>query len=283
MANNKLATKSQFDLSQARNRIVGHVELLPSEILDHPGQAWDHPVAQAKALTGILNEVGIVDEPLVYKSERANGAWVTIDGHLRKSLDPNKAWPCTVLDVTDEEADYILATHDPVGQMKQTNAEMLDALLSTVTSANEAVQEMFTDIAQKAGLYLEHQTTAEEEAEKQQYSIKVEAPIYKPSDTRPAISELYDNSKTQRLQAEIAEAEFLTAEERAFLSCAAQRHTVFHYNKIADFYAHASAATQRLMENSALIIIDFDRAIELGYVKLWTAAAEQYERDYDDA
>lgn len=149
------SSSSIFDLSQVRNRIIGHVELLPSEILDHPGQAWDHPTAQANALVGILEEVGIVDEILIYKSERAGGKYVTPDGHLRKSLDPQKPWPCTILDLSDEEADYVLATKDPVGMMKQTNAAALDALLSSVSSSNQAVQEMLADVAAQAGLYLE--------------------------------------------------------------------------------------------------------------------------------
>lgn len=153
---NKAASAKGFDLSQVRNRIIGHIELLPSEILDHPGQAWDHPASQAQALAGILGEVGIVDEILVYKSERAGGKWVTPDGHLRKSLDPKKLWPCTVLDLTDTEADYVLATKDPVAMMKQTNAAALDALLASVESSNQAVQEMLADVAAKAGLYIEY-------------------------------------------------------------------------------------------------------------------------------
>lgn len=157
-----MSDKNQFDLSKIKNRVIGHIDLLPSEILSHPGQAWDHPTAQAEALVGILEEVGIVDEILVYKSERAGGAWVTPDGHLRKSLDPRKPWPCTVLDLTDAEADYVLATKDPVGMMKRTNAEALDALLSSVESSNKAVQEMLADVAAKAGLYIEHGAPAVE-------------------------------------------------------------------------------------------------------------------------
>ena len=151
-----MSDKNQFDLSKIKNRVIGHIDLLPSEILSHPGQAWDHPTAQAEALVGILEEVGIVDEILVYKSERANGAWVTPDGHLRKSLDPNKPWPCTVLDLTDAEADYVLATKDPVGMMKRTNAAALDALFASVESSNKAVQEMLADVAAQAGLYLDN-------------------------------------------------------------------------------------------------------------------------------
>lgn len=144
-----------FDLSKVRNRLVGTIELLPGEIQDHPLQAWDHPGTQAAALVGALQEVGVVDRLLVYKSARAHGAWVTPDGHLRKSLDPDFPWPCDIVDLTDEEADYILATKDPIGAMKRTNAESLDALLSAVSSGNPAIQEMFADMAQKAGLYLE--------------------------------------------------------------------------------------------------------------------------------
>jgi hypothetical protein len=59
------ASKGRFDLGAVRNRIVGHVELLPTEIQDHPGQAWDHPEFQAKALMGVLGELGIIDELLV--------------------------------------------------------------------------------------------------------------------------------------------------------------------------------------------------------------------------
>lgn len=154
-----MANKS-FDLSGVRNRIIDHIELLPSEVRDHPGQAWDHPSEQARALHGILSELGIIDELLVYKSERAGGAYVTIDGHLRKSLDSSKSWPCTVLDLTDAEADYALATHDPVGMMKKTNVEALDALLSEVSSGDAAVQSLLADTARRAGLYLDRDVDA---------------------------------------------------------------------------------------------------------------------------
>lgn len=143
------------NLSTIRNRIVGHVELYPSEIQDHPGQAWDHPVGQVKSLTGILRQYGIVDELLVYKSPRAGGAYVAIDGHLRKGLDPHRAWPCTVVDLTDEEADGVLLTFDLVGQMKQANVAALDALLASVEIQDEAVQKMLAAAAAETGLYLD--------------------------------------------------------------------------------------------------------------------------------
>ena len=56
--------------------------------------------------------------------------------------------------------------------------------------------------------------------------------------------------------------------EKEFLRLAATRHIVFNYERIADYYASANKEMQELMEQSALVIIDFDRAIELGFVQL---------------
>lgn len=53
-----------------------------------------------------------------------------------------------------------------------------------------------------------------------------------------------------------------------FLIEATRRHTVFNYEKIADYYSHASKEMQKLMEQSALVIIDFNKAIESGYIKI---------------
>jgi len=147
--------QKQFDLSDVRNRIVERRKMKPSELLDHPNQWRDHSESQANALAGVLHEIGITDTLKAWYSERANGALVTWDGHLRKSLDPDLEWDVDITDLTDEEADYALATHDPVSAMAMSNAAALDALLSSVSSGNEAVQEMFADIAAKAGLYLD--------------------------------------------------------------------------------------------------------------------------------
>jgi uncharacterized Zn finger protein len=63
---------------------------------------------------------------------------------------------------------------------------------------------------------------------------------------------------------------------------AAKRHNVFNYRNIADYYSNANAEMQGLMEDSALVIIDFNKAIEEGYVKLSEQIAEQYQEDYEN-
>lgn len=107
------------------------------------------------------------------------------------------------------------------------------------------------------------------------YTAKIKAPIYEPKNKKPHILELLDNSKTKRLIYEI-EMSNVDDSEKRFLIEAARRHYVFNYSKIADYYAHATPEMQHLMERSALVIIDFDKAIEYGYVKLSDEITQQY-------
>ena len=115
----------------------------------------------------------------------------------------------------------------------------------------------------------------------QKYSSKIEAPIYEPKNTKPHIMELCDKSKTHRLIKEIDQSS-LSYEEKNFLIDAAKRHSVFNYEKIADYYAHSSIEMQKLMERSALIIIDFEKAIQYGFVKLCDEIKNQYLEDYGE-
>lgn len=117
--------------------------------------------------------------------------------------------------------------------------------------------------------------------DEQKYSTKIESPIYEPKNQKPHIIELVDKSKTQRLIREI-DASNLPIEEKQFLIDAARRHLVFNYEKIADYYAHSSKEMQTLMEKSALVIIDFEKAIQLGYVKLCDDIRTQYLEEYGE-
>jgi len=111
------------------------------------------------------------------------------------------------------------------------------------------------------------------EDKQEKYTTATGSPIYAPKDRNPHILELKDNSRQQVLLNEI-NASRVTQEEKLFLAAAAQRHTVFNYELIADYYAHATPEMQRLMEASALVIIDIDQAIERGYVRLCRAVRD---------
>ena len=124
------------------------------------------------------------------------------------------------------------------------------------------------------------QEFAPNESEKK-YSTKIESPIYEPKNAKPHIMELCDKSKSHRLIKEI-EASSLPYDEKMFLMDSARRHNVFNYEKIADYYAHSSKEMQNLMEKSGLVIIDFEKAIQYGYVKLCDEIRKQYLEEYGE-
>jgi hypothetical protein len=72
----------------------------------------------------------------------------------------------------------------------------------------------------------------------------------------------------------------VSEEEKNFLLISASRHIVFDFGKIAKYYAHASPEMQRLMEQQALVIIDYDDAVENGYTQLAEKFDKMSEEDY---
>lgn len=99
------------------------------------------------------------------------------------------------------------------------------------------------------------------------YSRAIRTPQYVPSKDCPPIESLFDSKKYSKLMYDINNSG-VSDEEKKFLRLAASRHIVFNYSLIADYYAHANAEMQELMEQSALVILDIDDAIANGYVKL---------------
>ena len=99
------------------------------------------------------------------------------------------------------------------------------------------------------------------------YTAKVQIPQYIPKAEKPPVSALADYEKYSKLIYNINNSN-VSEEEKKFLRYAASRHIAFNYSLIADYYAHASAEMQKLMEESALVILDIDDAIANGYMKL---------------
>lgn len=99
------------------------------------------------------------------------------------------------------------------------------------------------------------------------YSRAIRVPQYEPSNEKPKLESIYDAKKYSKLMARINKSN-VSEEEKKFLKFAATRHIIFNYSKIADYYAHATAEMQELMEESALVILDIDDAIANGYVTL---------------
>ncbi len=117
--------------------------------------------------------------------------------------------------------------------------------------------------------------------EDQKYTKKVSIPIYTITGEKPKIQELVDQTKANELIKNIKKAD-ISEDEKVFLIKAAGRHHVFDYRKIAEFYAHAPKKVQVLMEDSALVIIDFNKAIEKGFVIMSKGLDEIFDETYGE-
>lgn len=123
------------------------------------------------------------------------------------------------------------------------------------------------------------ETDKGDEDSEDNYERKIVPPTYEPQDGEISLSECYDTTKTDTLVSAINSAE-ISEDVKEFLKVAAYRHVAFNYEKIADYYAKATKEVQQLMEDSALVIVDFDKAIEDGFVKMSKDFMEQYGKEH---
>ena len=122
-----------------RDRIKELRRVPASSLLPNPKNWRTHPQAQQDALRGILSEIGIADAVLA--RELPDGSLMLIDGHLRAETVADAKVPVLILDVTDSEADKILATLDPLAAMAEKDNQKLADLLSELETENQALQQ----------------------------------------------------------------------------------------------------------------------------------------------
>jgi len=137
-------------MAEWKNRIVGHGEEAPDQLLANPHNWRIHPGFQQEALAAVLDEVGWVQEVIV---NRTTGHLV--DGHLRVQLAmrrDEKTIPVKYVELSEAEEQMILAMLDPIGAMAAADREKLEELLSIVQSSNEQVQQMLERTAVKEGI-----------------------------------------------------------------------------------------------------------------------------------
>lgn len=155
-----------------KNR-VKELRIVPaSELLPNPKNWRTHPDAQKNALKGILAEVGMADACLA--RELPDGSLMLIDGHLRAETVADAKVPVLILDVTEAEADKILATLDPLAAMADSDAAKLDELLRNVDTGSEALQQLIASTASEAGLYQPIDGPTAEEPESSTEEINVD-------------------------------------------------------------------------------------------------------------
>ena len=249
-------------------KCTGSDELSIGEIKEFQGNLKRRTKDDIGKIIISIRKYGFSFPFFIWKSGKIN---YCLDGHCRvKALEKLLAdgeelpkFPVVYIQAKDEaEAkNKLLRVNSQYGQM-------------TIESVLEFAGEIKLDVTElmlPSGVMQFEQ----EETEEDLYTKKIVSPTYEPKNEKPSIKELFDEEKTQRLINEIANSD-ISEDEKAFLKQAAKRHTVFNYQKIADYYAHSDVKIQNLMEKSALVIIDFNKAIENGYVVLSKEIGQQY-------
>lgn len=231
--------------------------------------------ADVKEVAGSIERFGF-GAPIIARLENKE----LIAGHVRLQAAKKlglKQVPVRFLDLPEGEA-HALALAD--NELGAEWSDDLDSVLKELGGevdvsglgwSDDALKEMFDGLDGGGG-------DGGGNGDSPSYTTKVKAPVYEPKGDKPPIEELVKPGLATKLLEEI-EAADMPAELRQFLKLAAYRHHVFDYGQIAEFYCHASAEVQGLMENSALVIIDFDKAIEQGFVQMSKALSEAYKDD----
>lgn len=119
---------------------------MPAKDLHANPRNWRaHPKAQRDAMKGVLAELGFAGAMLA--RELPDGTLQLIDGHLRgETLPADFQVPVLVLDLNEEEANYLLATHDPLSALATQDDSKLIELLHAIDSDDAAVQKMLGDL-----------------------------------------------------------------------------------------------------------------------------------------
>src|SRR4051812_9239357 len=114
------------------------------------------------------------------------------------------------------------------------------------------------------------------------YTGAVNIPQYEVVGPCPAVADLRDETRADAIRLRVLACEGLPEDLRDYLLAAAGRHTVFNYRRAGEFYPHASAEVQALMEDSALVIIDVDDAIARGFARFTETLTDIRELDTAD-
>ncbi len=133
-----------------RNRIVGHGEEPPGQLVPNERNWRRHPPSQHKALAGALSEVGWVAQVLV---NRTTGH--VVDGHLRVELAISRGEPTVpvvYVEMSEEEERLVLASLDPLAAMATAEKDALAALLAEIETGDAALARMLAELADQHGI-----------------------------------------------------------------------------------------------------------------------------------
>lgn len=243
------------------------------ELTADPANVRKHNHKNLEAIIGSLRRFG-QQKPIVVDQNgvvRAGNGTLAAAQHL--GWETIRVVETTL---TGSEATAYAIADNRTAELAEWDTEALAKTLEQLKFADEIDLEDLGFDQEDYDALLDWEYEEDEEGSDREYTGKIEAPVYEPTmEEPPPVSELCDVEKSETLKESIRAAD-IPEDVRKFLLMAADRHRKFDYEKIAEFYAHADEVTQDLMERSALVIIDFNKAVENGFMKLTKSIAEAF-------
>lgn len=127
-----------------RDRIVELRRVRAADLRRHPHNWRVHPERQRSAMSAVLSEIGYADALIVRRLP--DGALELIDGHLRAETTPDTEVPVLVVDLDEREAALLLAVHDPITGLADTDDAVLRELLRRVETEHVEVAELLMSL-----------------------------------------------------------------------------------------------------------------------------------------
>ena len=213
--------------------------------------------------------------------------YLLITGHTRWEAAKRlkmKRIPCIIAsDLNKAKADAFRIADNKVAEYSTWDMTKLKEELSKIQLEDIEFDDMGFDndfSIEKLGLVdmPEGSDGDEDGTEIEKYSTKTNIPQYEIQGLNIKLSDCIDKQKYLELLKEIENSTVSDAQKK-FLKLAATRHIRFIYKNIAEYYASTNSEMQRLMEHSALVIIDIDDAIRNGYARLTKEVMAARKRD----
>lgn len=238
----------------------------PKKLKNHPKNRNGHGQDQIERLAELFEYHGI-RHPIIV----SNQTGLICAGHGRKLAAIRagiEEYPVVYQDFETSEAEYaFLQADNAIALWSELDLSGINTDLPDLGPDFDIKMLGLKDFKLDPSEFNETKDTFKDDI-KDKYSSKISSPVYSPKQNDPPlISELIVLEKYISLVAEI-KSKKLSKEVETFLLYAAARHIRFNYENIAEFYCHQTVEVQNLMEKSALIIIDFNKAIDNGFVKL---------------
>jgi hypothetical protein len=133
-------------ITELRDRVVEVRKMDPAELAPNPKNWRRHPAEQQRALRAIFDRVGFAGVLLARIAE--DGTPMLIDGHARQELIEGVPVHVAITDLSEAEADELLAVYDPIGAMADTDERALQALAAGLAVEDESLAAL---IARTAG------------------------------------------------------------------------------------------------------------------------------------